>query len=215
MGKHSDNQLLVERREISVRSYLAALRDPNSLIDQDEIAKLERWSEAAIDPIDKLKALSRLERARVADISTLERAFVRDARSWAKREGIEVEAFRALGVPDAILSEAGLTARPKSPYSRRNSGEADGKTRSIRAHTIQQQIMKFLVPFSLSDVASVAGGSPMTVRKAVDELLQSGRVRRMGPDPEHKGRGRAPILYQVAEGIHLADRPDSDVLTLA
>jgi hypothetical protein len=199
MGKQSDDQP-VDRREISVRTYLVALTDPNSLIDQNEILALETACERASDPIDKLKALSKLERARVVDFWKLERAFVRDARQWAEREGVEADAFRALGVPDAILSEAGLTTRSRSQARRSSAGEAS-ETRSVRTHTIQQQVIKLSDPFSLSDVASLVGGSPMTVRKAVDELVQTGCVRRLGPDPRHTGRGRAPILYEVVEAI--------------
>ncbi len=40
-----------------------------------------------------------------------------------------------------------------------------------------------------------AGGSPATVRKAVEDLVESGRVEKLGPAVGHTGRGRAPTQY--------------------
>jgi hypothetical protein len=53
-------------------------------------------------------------------------------------------------------------------------------------------------PFVLSDVMSGVGGSPATIRKAVDELVEAGQVTRLGPVPDHSGRGRAPVRYARA-----------------
>lgn len=49
--------------------------------------------------------------------------------------------------------------------------------------------------FILSDVMSGIGGSPATVRKAVDELIEAGSVEKLGPVPDYSGRGRAPVQY--------------------
>ena len=38
----------------------------------------------------------------------------------------------------------------------------------------------------------------MTVRKAVDGLVQSGDVVKLGPQENWNGRGRAPFVYRRA-----------------
>ena len=43
--------------------------------------------------------------------------------------------------------------------------------------------------FTLAQLADKAGGgSPATVRKAVEELVADGRVAKLGPDPDHQER---------------------------
>jgi hypothetical protein len=52
--------------------------------------------------------------------------------------------------------------------------------------------------FTLGQLADKAGGgSPVTVRKAVDELIAEGRAAKLGPAPDHQGPGRAPTLYEL------------------
>ena len=197
--------------ENSVRLYLVALRDPSALVDHDVIAELERAFERASDPIEQLRTLSSLERARVVDLAVLEQAFVRDARHWAERERVGVEAFRALGVPEATLCAAGLTRARK--VSGRHSARAQvAGAGSVKAESIRRKVLGLDGSFSLLDVAALAGGSPMTIRKAVAELVASGHVRRLGPDPSHSGRGRAPILYEVVASIDPSGRRGSAVL---
>jgi len=49
-------------------------------------------------------------------------------------------------------------------------------------------------------VADEVGGSPMTIRKALNELIADGTIERLGPDPDHHELGRAPIVYEVRGG---------------
>ena len=52
--------------------------------------------------------------------------------------------------------------------------------------------------FTLAQLAGKAGGgSPVTVRKAVDELIAEGFVAKLGPDANHTGPGRAPTIYEL------------------
>ena len=41
------------------------------------------------------------------------------------------------------------------------------------------------------------GGSPMTVRKGVQALVDDGTIARLGPMRDWAGRGRAPIVFEV------------------
>ena len=109
-----------------------------------------------------------------------------------------MDAFRELRVPDDVLREAGFEV-PSSPGRPRGrpAPSSDGSRRAdpVSAHTIQQFVLQQQGTFVLSDIMSGAGGSPATVRKAVEELVDTGQVERLGPVAGYGGRGRAPIQY--------------------
>ncbi|MBX3284192.1 MAG: hypothetical protein KF703_02515 [Actinobacteria bacterium] len=190
--------------ESAVRRYLAWLDDPASAVDQEAVARAEAALAAATDPIDRLHAAAARERARAADASSIATAFVRSARAYAEAEGIPVEAFRALGVPDDVLGEAGFAV----PSSRGRRGPSASGTRRARSSAprapqipvgqikaVAEQMPK---QFTLAQLAEAAGGgSPVTVRKAVDELIAEGRAAKLGPDANHTGPGRAPTIYEL------------------
>lgn len=190
--------------ESAVRRYLAWLDDPSSAVDQDAVARAEAALAAASDPIDRLHAAAARERARAADASSITSAFVRSARGYAEAEGIPVEAFRALGVPDDVLAEAGFAV----PASRGRRGPASSGARRARPSgprapqisvaTIKGVAEQMPKQFTLAQLAEAAGGgSPVTVRKAVDELIAEGRAAKIGPDANHSGPGRAPTIYEL------------------
>jgi len=188
--------------ESAVRRYLLWLSDPSSAVDQDAIDRADAAFAQATDPIDRLHAAAARERARAADVTSITTDFVRHARAYGESEGIPVEAFRSLGVPDDTLSEAGFVV----PSSRGRRGPAAGSRRAPssgpRAPQIPVAQIKAVVEqmpkqFTLAQLAEKAGGgSPVTVRKAVDELISEGRAAKLGPDTNHSGPGRAPIVYE-------------------
>lgn len=185
-----------------VRQYLLFLDDPAKLRDPAEIQRRTQAVLAADDPIAKLKALADLERAATVEEEPLRKGFVDHARAWAEGEGIPVTAFRELGVPDDVLRSAGFTI-PEGPAPRQAARSAarrsDGsrpRARAVSVDQIQAFVLDRAEPFVLTDVMRGVGGSPATVRKAVEDLVESGKVERLGADPGHEGRGRAPIRYQ-------------------
>ncbi|QXC63058.1 hypothetical protein KSP35_09905 [Aquihabitans sp. G128] len=190
--------------EAAVRRYLAWIDDPTSAVDQDAVTKAEEAFASASDPIDKLHAAAARERAKAADIDSITTQFVAQARSYAEEEGIPVEAFRSLGVSDDVLAEAGFAV----PSSRGRRGPAAGGRKASspstpRAPQIPVSQIKAVADqmpkqFTLAQLADKAGGgSPVTVRKAVDELIAEGRAAKLGPDANHTGPGRAPTIYEL------------------
>ncbi len=190
--------------ESAVRRYLAWIDDPASAIDEESVERAEAAFASASDPIDRLHAAAARERAKAADVSSIATDFVAHARSYAEVEGIPVEAFRTLGVADDVLAEAGFAV----PSSRGRRGPAAGartQTRPSgpRAPQIPVAQIKSVVDqmpkqFTLAQLADRAGGgSPVTVRKAVDELINEGRAAKLGPDTNHTGPGRAPTIYEL------------------
>jgi hypothetical protein len=190
--------------ESAVRRYLAWLDDPASAVDHEAVTRADAAFAAASDPIDRLHAAAARERARAADASAITAAFVRTAFGYAAAEGIPVEAFRALGVPDEVLAEAGFAvpasrgrrgpaaggARPRRPAGTRAPQISAGKIKAVAEQMPKQ--------FTLAQLAEAAGGgSPVTVRKAVDELIAEGRAAKLGPDANHAGPGRAPTIYEL------------------
>jgi hypothetical protein len=189
--------------EHAVRRYLAWVDDPSSAVDEEAVARAEAAFAEATDPIDKLHAAAARERARAADVDALRVAFEAHARSYADAEGIPVEAFRSLGVPDDVLASAGFAV----PSSRGRRGPVAGARRArsdaprapqVPIGRIKSAAMQMPKQFTLAQLAEEAGGgSPATVRKAVEELIAEGRAASLGPNPNHTGPGRAPTLYEL------------------
>jgi hypothetical protein len=186
--------------EGAVRSYLVYLEDPRKLRDEAAIQRLTQAVLVADDPIDKLRALAELERAAQVDEKAVRSGFVDHARAWAESEDVPVTAFRELGVPDEVLREAGFevpAGLPRRARAARAAGAGTGRTRAraVPVDEIKAHVLGLDGPFVLSDVMSGVGGSPATIRKAVDELVEAGQVARLGPVPDHSGRGRAPVQF--------------------
>jgi hypothetical protein len=196
--------------ETAVRRYLQFLADPTALRDEDRLEELRAAAERATDPIERLRAYSEIERAEQVDGSALEIDFIAAAKPFADTEGISPGAFRRLGVPIDVLVRAGLLSRASggrdagtaTTRTSRSSGAA--ASRAPRAPSVGADTIKAFIRdnvhgrFTLADVQGDVGGSPLTVRKAVDELVSVGEVRRLGPRQTHQGPGRAPIEYERA-----------------
>ncbi|HEY7069535.1 MAG TPA: hypothetical protein VH479_05455 [Acidimicrobiales bacterium] len=193
---------LSDDAEGAVRRYLVFLDDPRKLRDEAAIQRLTQAVLVADDPIDKLKALAELERAAQVDEKSVRDGFVEHARAWAEAEDVPVTAFRELGVPDDALRDAGFDV-PAGPPRRARAGRASAtgsesgrvRARAVPVDAIKAHVLSLDGPFVLSDVMNGVGGSPATIRKAVDELVDAGQVARLGPVPDHNGRGRAPVRY--------------------
>ena len=69
---------------------------------------------------------------------------------------------------------------------------------SVGRAAIEAHLADRTGPFTITDVIEALGGTTMTVSKVVGDLVATGRLRKLGPDPQHTGRGRAPILYERA-----------------
>jgi hypothetical protein len=180
--------------ESAVRSYLLFLEDPSKLRDDSEIQKRTQAVLDANDPIDKLKALGELERVAKIDEGPLREGFVKNAKIWAEDQSVPPSAFRELRVPDDVLREAGFDV-PASRRRGRGTGETRQRAKAVPVDEIKAYVLSQKGTFILTDVMSGVGGSQATVRKAVDELIESGQVEKLGPLTEYSGRGRAPIQY--------------------
>lgn len=193
--------------ETAVRRYLQFLADPTALRDEERLEELRAAAERASDPIERLRAYSEIERAEQVDGSALEADFVAAAKSFADAEGISPGAFRRLGVPIDVLVRAGLLSRASGGRDTRAATARPSRStgaRATRAPSVGADTIKAFIRdnvhgrFTLADVQGDVGGSPLTVRKAVDELVSVGEVRRLGPRQGHQGPGRAPIEYERA-----------------
>lgn len=181
--------------ESAVRQYLLYLEDPSKLRDEAEIQKKTQAVLDAVDPIQKLKALADLERVAKVDEGPLREGFIAHASDWAAAENIPVAAFRELQVPDDVLRAAGFDV-PAAVARRRAANDSPRqRAKAVPVDDIKAFVLAQQGTFVLADVQSGAGGSPATVRKAVEELVESGQVEKLGPVAGYAGRGRAPIQY--------------------
>lgn len=182
--------------EDAVRRYLNYLVDPSSAVDPESVKAAEVQLAAAADPIEKIRAHAALEKARSGDAGSLQLLFINNARTWAQTEGIPFKSFREVGVPIDVLEAAGLTEG-------KNRGKTTGGKVRKRAPKVSiQDIVDWMVkqnkPFTTADIQSGVGGSPATVKKAIDQLLAAKKLRNLGVNAEHQNRGRAPFMYTTS-----------------
>lgn len=188
--------------EGAIRRYLEFLDDPSSALDEAKVAELEAKVAAASDPIEKIHLASDLHRARQVDGAALRRGFVAVARRWAEAQGIVPEAFRTLGVPDDDLRAAGfdlprVRGRRAEVGTEPPGGGGTPVSRAPRAtiDDIRAAAQSFDGPFTIADLRDRAGGSPATVRKALDAMVAEGSVDALGPTPGWPGPGRPPLRF--------------------
>jgi hypothetical protein len=185
--------------EEAIRSYLLFLDDPSKLRDEGEVQRRTVAVLEAKDPIEKLKALAALEKAAAIDEKALRAGFIEHAGEWAEANGISVKAFRELKVPTDVLVAAGFEVTPertrRSVAAIGGSAHESKRRPAVSTADIKDAVLTFVEPFTLNIVMDKVGGSPMTVRKAVEDLIADGKVEKQGPVPGYSGRGRAPIQY--------------------
>lgn len=175
--------------EESVRRYLNFLADPDSVVDQEEIARLEKGANESCDPLERLRHAAALERARVPDGAGLLADFVRHAKAWADSQDVPVSAFRSMGVHESVLRKAGLAKATRRTGSR--------PARRVTVDEMKSWALAQDAPFVVKDVTAALGGSLVTASKAMRELHEEGALTNLGPAVGHRGPGRAPVRYEV------------------
>jgi hypothetical protein len=189
--------------DIAVERYLEFLANPESARDAVAIAQAEADVSSASDVIARLKALSALERASKVDGSDLRAAFIKHARMWATVNRVTVSAFQTLGVPAVVLAESGFDLGHGSINDAKRKNKTAPNSSGIRktnvgVAAIKEWATSQTASFSLADVMTGAGGSLMTVRKAITELVEGGALRSLGQVAAPGVRGRAPERFERA-----------------
>lgn len=179
-----------------VRTYLSALRDPESLRDDDAIADKEQQLASTDDPIERLRLQEELAKLTKPSLEAVEDEFVVHAKAWAEETGISEKAFAAEGVPAQVLRRAGFAVAGGGRGGRRSSGGARRQSSGTRVTTEQVVAAMPKTAFSVKQLREISGASPAVVRKAITQELEGGRLKDIGPDPDHSGPGRAATLYK-------------------
>lgn len=177
--------------EDTVRAYLGFLADPGTAVDDALVAELTRRLEVETDPMKRLRLAVEIQEAGSRDGSTLESAFVEIAGDWAAAEGIPVGAFKLVGVSDSVLRKAGLLGRGQ-PARRRRPATASSR---VSVEGMQEWALAQEGPFTIRQITEALGGSLVTAKKALDQLVEAGSVQNLGPSDDHLGPGRAPARY--------------------
>ena len=121
---------------------------------------------------------------------------MRYARTWAQEEGIPGSAFRELGVPSDVLAEAGLEGQPKGGRRSKAGTAPQSRRPPVKTEQLEAGILALSEPFTVRDVADRIGGSPITIKAALDRLVAQEKVADAGERPGM--RGRAAKLWKVA-----------------
>jgi hypothetical protein len=183
--------------EAAVRNYLVFLEDPSKLVDQADVARLEKLVQSTGDPLERLQAINRLQQLREGEGDSYRHAFCAHAKTWAEANDIRPASFLELGVDEATLRAAGFSMRGRTAPQRAGRRGRPTSTRGqVRVEQVKVAAGRQTREFTLADLAAVSGGSPMTIRKAVDELVAAGEIERLGPTPNWAQPGRAPIQFR-------------------
>jgi hypothetical protein len=178
--------------ETAVRDYLVALRDPSALRDDNEIKQLEKQLKDTDDELERVRLRQQIMDQERPSIDRYEDGFVKHAKSWADKHGISAKAFTAEGVPPAILRKAGFSVG--RGRTRRRTTQRRRASKRVSAAEVRSAVPRGT--FTIKKLQEKTGASPAVVRNVLAEEEQSGKVTRVGPDPDHKGPGRAPTLYR-------------------
>lgn len=118
--EHKDALARGRRESKAIKAYLAALgnRKPGRPITPDSvrarIGRIEERLASESDPLRRVDLLQEhidakktlVELSSASDMAVLEDAFVENARTYSERKGITYAAWRAAGVPAAVLEKA-------------------------------------------------------------------------------------------------------------
>jgi hypothetical protein len=174
--------------EDAIRRYLLSIENPDSLRDDEEIARLRVEAESATDPLERLRVFAALDRAENPDTASLEAGFITHAATYAAQHNIPASAFASLGVPQATLAAAKLApGRRQAP-----------KTRTRRPRTSSDTVASSLPakPFTAADLAELSGATLATARKVIADLTSAGLVETAEAPESWEGRGRVPTFYR-------------------
>jgi hypothetical protein len=183
--------------ESAVRNYLLFIEDPDKLVDKELIAQLRKKAQETPDPVERLKVYAELHRAECSDEDKYKADFIRHAKAWAAANNVDAVAFRQLKVDDSVLRSAGLFGKARRPAKQSHVASAPARS-SVSAESIKSYVRSLNGTFTLADIQASVGGSPMTVRKGVQALVSEGAIKRLGPVRDWRGRGRAPIAFEVS-----------------
>lgn len=189
---------MASTQETAVRNYLLSVRDPEALRDEDTIADLKNKLEQSDDELERLQLRQQLLDIESPSLERYEDGFVEHAKDWAERTGISADAFLAEGVSRSVLRRAGF--RGVGGGGRRRGGRATttratGATRTrVSADEVRAAIPSGT--FTVKDLQEHSGASAAVVRRVINEEVDAGNVTVEGPDPDHTGPGRAPIVYR-------------------
>lgn len=190
----------------AVESYLTFLKNPDALVNRELVSTLkERMSETS-SPLEQLQLLSALHSAESVDESSIIESFVKNAAEYARREKIVPEAFIQFGVPTDVLRAAGLLpggGPKKAARSSKTVKSAATRTGSVgRPGTGRVAVLAAIPssPFTIKELESLSGVSTVTVRKVVEDLVNSGELFVCAPDGTNTGRGPAPRRYTKGPG---------------
>lgn len=178
--------------ETAVRDYMLVLKDPDSVIDQELISKLEAQIKDETDPVRRLQIRAELKAAQEADTSVYEQAFIDHAKNFADGFSIGVDAFLAENVPEDVLRRAG--------FKLNGAGATGSRKRKPRvsSDTIRASYPRGKKAFTVNDIAEASGASQGAVSTTIKKDVADGVLVTAGPKKDHTGPGRAPETYKRA-----------------
>jgi hypothetical protein len=186
-----------------VRAYLAALRNPDSLRDDEAITTVEQHLADSDDPIERLRLHEQLASLTSPSLESVEDDFITHAKAWADEAGITDKAFTAEGVDTDVLRKAGFNVAGGRARGRRHSNRATKRQqrRQLSGTRVTTEQVVAAMPkeaFTVKQLQEASGASLAVVRKAIAQQVAAGTLTDAGKDTGYSGPGRAPTLFKRA-----------------
>jgi hypothetical protein len=183
--------------EEAVRNYLAYLADPTSIVDQPKIDALNAAVNAEKDALAKLKLISDRDRAQNVDASAVRLDFIIHAGDWAKVNNVTSSAFQQMGVPNDVLTAAGLLGKKGRGKAKAPAGPRGTRAPGVRSEGIRAAISAKSGIFTISEVARDTGATVATVTKVVNGMVEEKVIKNLGQAAKTGARGRAPVQFSA------------------
>jgi hypothetical protein len=202
MSTSENKSVASDASELAVRKYLEFVRDPATARDDAAISAAQAELQRTTDVLDRVRILSSIERLEKADGEALRQGFVKHARLWSAVNHATVAAFRSIGVNDIVLAEAGFDlGRGKRAGGKSKSAPGAARrprAESVSSASIRQWALSQHGSFTMAEVMAGAGGSLMTVKKVMSEMVSAHELRSLGQVANPGVRGRAPERFEKA-----------------
>ena len=185
--------VLSEKHARIVSDYLTSLRDPRSMVDHDEVERLNKQLSDESDLVMRLGLQQALINASQPDLRSLEDSFVEIASTVCETLGVTPDALMAEGVPLAVVRRAGLV---------KGKGKGGKKAVSPRRRRVTQEEVLAVVSamhegalFTTRELAEATGAHLGMARKVIIRAQAEGTV--VKSSIVESGRpGRDPVAYE-------------------
>ncbi len=173
-----------EMRDEAIRNYLIFLDNPEDLRDAEAISAKQQELASATDPLNRLHLHDELVSLRDLPETRFQAPFIANALEYAEHHGVSVAGFESLGVSRSVLREAGF--------------DVQHPNKGISVLTVIEMVLeKDWTEFTKPAAQILTGSSPVTITKAINEMMKADQITLTDRTTTGTGRGARAKVYTI------------------